>query len=307
MQKGGRFDVFVDGEIATGDAARLSQFLRDRKISVAMLVLNSPGGNLVEGLRIGQLVRNLGFDTMVGAREEQPALCASACAYAFAGGVNRYFDDKDNRLGLHQFAEGGAEALSTDSAQRISGLLVSYLTEMGVNALAFSVSATASPDEMTWLTTAEAEKLGFANNGTQPTTAEIKLSGMNPYLRLEQKRQEGHVRVLFLCDNGNLAMMAGVVTDPEQSKFHASLSQRSYLEIDGQEALVAGPGGAEAEDSVLWLSRKIDRMTLSKMLRGSMLEVWTEGGGAFRWGGSLDLKPVRTRLLQYASNCTSER
>lgn len=307
MTRGGQHSVFAEGTIVEGDATRLQQFLDNRGIESAIIVFNSDGGDLIEGLRLGKSIRARGLDTGVGNIADEPAICASACAYAFAGGVNRYYDSSDTLLGLHQFSRTGPDGMSAVDVQRISGVLVSYLSDMGVDALAFSVSAAAAPEEMFWLSTSEAEELGFANNGTLPTTSEIRLSGMTPYLRLEQIRQTGHVRILVTCFEGSISLMAGVVTDPEQSQFHASISQRSYIEIDGEEALVMGPGGAEATASVLWLDREVDVRTLARLLQGSRIDVWTEGGGAFRWGGHLDLRPVNSALRDYVTNCFGSR
>lgn len=85
-----------------------------------------------------------------------------------------------------------------------------------------------------------------------------------------------------MCDEGQVYMMAGVVTDPEQSAFHASISVRSYIELDGQEFLVERSGGARATNSVLWLERAIDGVALRKLLTASKLDTWTAGGGAIR-------------------------
>lgn len=65
-------------------------------------------------------------------------------------------------------------------AQEISGLLVAYLSSMGIDALAFSLSTQAGAEEMFWLNEADAIELGFANNGVQPTWAELKMVDMRP-------------------------------------------------------------------------------------------------------------------------------
>lgn len=303
LAEGGRRVVFAEGEIEVGDADRLEQFLAAEGIDAGMIVFDSPGGSLLEGLKLGRKIRELRHDTGIEAKEGGPAICASACAYAFAGGINRYYSEESGRLGIHQFYGGKDEPGAERQAQEISGLLVAYLTSMGVDALAFSVSTQAGAEEMVWLSEADATDLGFANNGVQPTWAELKMSGMRPYLKIEQERREGHGRVLFLCGDGQLHIMAGVVTDPDQSAFHSSISVRSYIELDGQEFLVKRAGGTSATDSVLWLERELDLRTVQAMLRASKLDIWTEGGGAVRWGGGVDLAPVRQKIREYAVAC----
>ena len=71
--------------------------------------LNSPGGDLAGGIRLGELIRKLKLDTEIGVTEPDsyghwktaPGLCASACAFAFLGGLSRRASGGE--LGVHQF------------------------------------------------------------------------------------------------------------------------------------------------------------------------------------------------------------
>lgn len=307
LADGGRREVFAEGDIAVGDTMRLRRFLAENKIDDALIIFNSPGGVLIEGLQLGRMLRELGHDTEVRSRTSARGVCASACAYAFAGGLNRYYSTESGLLGLHQFYGGAPGKNAESQAQEISGLLVAYLTAMGVDALAFSVSTRAGSEEMIWLSEEEAVNLGFANNGVEPTWAELKMSDMRPYLKIEQRRRKGHARVLFFCDKGQVYMTAGVVADPDQSAFHASISIRSYIELDGRELLIQREGGAKAVDSVLWLDRTPSAAAISALLSARTLNIWTEGGGAVRWGGGLDLLPVREKLREYVTACRGAR
>lgn len=60
------------------------------------LMLESPGGLLEDGIRIGNEVRNQGFQTIT--RYD----CASACAIVFLGGVERTLVGSRAAIGLHQ-------------------------------------------------------------------------------------------------------------------------------------------------------------------------------------------------------------
>jgi hypothetical protein len=78
----------------------------------------SPGGSLLPALKLGELIRAGGYNTSLG------EICASACAYALIGGVNRYIAQKDSgvdrdydnrnvdadgtKLGIHQFYQSAA-------------------------------------------------------------------------------------------------------------------------------------------------------------------------------------------------------
>ena len=308
--EGGRVAIYATGEIDAAAAVRFRQFVRDRGIEWAKVNFNSPGGSLIGGLQLGEAIRELGFDTDVhlpGYELDGPkAICASACAYSFAGGVNRFVDDRSGRLGIHQFYIGGDNTGDVGDTQMISGLIVSYLSRMGVSTIAFSVAVTANGQDMVWLDSAEAVSLGLANNGSQTTTAEIKMSGMIPYLRLEQVHSDHTSRVLFMCRPQGLMMSFGIVTTPDKTEMKFSGVQRSYFEIDFKEAMSLDDQiGVSGQDSVLWIERTLDAPTLLLLTKASELDGWTENGGAMRWGGKMDIRGVRANIIAYAKNCAA--
>ena len=305
---GGQFKVFATGDITEGSAEALRAFIARNKIESAKVVFDSPGGSLVGGLRLGQAIRDLQFDTDIGAQEStydhpRAAVCASSCAYAFAGGVNRYYGSP-NRLGVHQFYGGEGRQGTLEEGQAVSGIIVSYLSKMGVDASAFALTTMAKSNEMLWLTESEAGRLGFANNGTQPTSAEIRLVEGQPYLRMEQTQRDVMSRVLITCLNRQLRIAAGVVTDPETSSVKAESVARSYLEIDHKEAApMSGPKSVSADGSVLWVSRDLTPEMIRRLVIASDLDVWTENGSAFRWGAQMDVSKVRPQIANFIRNC----
>jgi len=66
------------------------------KLSTAVVALESDGGSLLAGIRIGETIRLRGFVTVVpnGAR------CASACAIAWLGGAQRFMGEQA-LIGFH--------------------------------------------------------------------------------------------------------------------------------------------------------------------------------------------------------------
>lgn len=145
--------VYIDGPITANTWSELRDF--DRSDS-SRVVLNSPGGNLIGGIFLGVIIRDLGLTTEVGkanmeedkifaSLSSEQGFCASSCAYAFLGGVER---DKNSlsRLGFHRFYNpydfkdtsigpaGLLRATASEDAQKIYSLLVSYIVEMGVDA-----------------------------------------------------------------------------------------------------------------------------------------------------------------------------
>lgn len=167
----------VTGPIDLGFADRLRAHL-DADSEGYRVRLDSPGGNLVEGLAVGRLIRERGLHTEVGSLrtgdyglELAPGACASACAIAFLGGAARSLSDPA-ALGFHRFyrpIDPGALPQTRDGdfdrglaqAQIISGAVVAFMVEMGVNARVFTSGSTFGPDELTSFDRETAEALGI--------------------------------------------------------------------------------------------------------------------------------------------------
>lgn len=300
----GQFQVYAVGDVEQEDAERLRVFARENGIDWARVHFDSPGGSVLGGLELGEAIRALKFDTAVGSAsqstgEQGTAICASAAAYAFAGGINRFFEGDEGLLGIHRFYSD--QALSPDTSQIISGMIVSYLRRMGIDPTLFSLACEADANGMFWLSAADAQHLGFANNGTHPTTSEIKLMGGKPYLKLEQKHYNVTSRVLLFGKGGQFEMMAGIVTSQQAASEHSG-ALRSYLEIDGDRALCVEGGGVSADDCTVWLERSLDHETVLRISEAKVLEIWTENGGPFRWGTTMDMMPVRQELIGFVEN-----
>jgi hypothetical protein len=122
--------------------------------------LNSNGGNLMAGLRLGEAIRAHKLNTEVartvdnsfGKQETAQGGCYSACAYAFLGGVNRIA--RPGSLGFHQFVNHHASVDETlkandgQSAQKMMGWLVIYLQKMSVDPTLLSLAASAEPTDL---------------------------------------------------------------------------------------------------------------------------------------------------------------
>ena len=139
------------------------------------VLLNSPGGSLGAGLKLGRLIRQYNLFTVVGdpkalrAREDLPSggICESACAYAFLGGIKRTLTE-GAKLGFHQMSLdpeqskklARAGALMAD-VQRLSGESISYIVEMGIDARIFTLAASAEGKKMYYPPREVAEDFGL--------------------------------------------------------------------------------------------------------------------------------------------------
>lgn len=148
--------IVISGRINLGDAQRFAEV--SGPFQRAAVVLRSPGGNLHDGLRIGQMIRARGFDT--GVMSGRQNLCASACALIWLGGERRLME-RGAMLGFHapyRVTTGGEEMSSVGSA-----LMGHYLGQMGISARAVQFMSEPQPnEELAWLSVEDAAEFGIA-------------------------------------------------------------------------------------------------------------------------------------------------
>ncbi len=108
--------IRITGPIEAGDTERLRAFLEQNDLIHCyepgycpfqnVLSLDSPGGNLAEGLRLAQFLRETQFNTLI----EAGRACESSCSFAFLAGYSNYegyyhprrFIHETGRLGVHR-------------------------------------------------------------------------------------------------------------------------------------------------------------------------------------------------------------
>jgi hypothetical protein len=156
--------------------------------------LDSPGGNLIEALRVGELIRTWGLNASVGKTlgEQRewgsvysetlvPGQCASACAYAFLGGEKR--TATGGKIGVHQhYSDASLEAPFEQSASAIdrsvdqlaTGLVLEYVIRMGVDPRLVTKASSIAPWEgMHWLSEDELVELSVDNTTDRYTDPRI--------------------------------------------------------------------------------------------------------------------------------------
>jgi hypothetical protein len=103
--------IIAQGPIQTGDGAKLRALVAQTR-GVDEVWFNSPGGAAVEGLVLGRAIRDLGLATRI----PNGAMCASACSYAFLGGLIRSVD-QGGRYGVHMFTAARDDAFIGEVAR----------------------------------------------------------------------------------------------------------------------------------------------------------------------------------------------
>jgi hypothetical protein len=168
-------EIRLAGPFEPGDADRLKVMLENLKARggtragqpLATLSLDSKGGALEEGMRIGRLLRQFGVATIV----RNGKRCLSSCAIAFLGGTtpgpagpkaDRQLE-VGGRLGFHAFyapRDGDARDAATSRARGVtegratSAVVIAYVLEMGVDPEPIIRALVRPPEEMTYVETA---------------------------------------------------------------------------------------------------------------------------------------------------------
>ncbi len=144
--------VVIEGKIAPGDADKLESLLTERSHSLDLL-LHSPGGNLLEAMTMGRLLR-ASFTSIETAKSKcggpgQAVCCASACALVYLGAARW---NPGDFLGLHRpTLEDLGEAdysKARTALQDASILTQQYLKEMEIDGRVFDDMMRAGPEQL---------------------------------------------------------------------------------------------------------------------------------------------------------------
>jgi hypothetical protein len=132
--------VLGSGEIVRGDAERFIEFITQNNATddSDTIRLSSPGGNLFEGMALGEAIRKARFNAVVG----RGTTCASACALAFLGGTARYATgtgpgrtlEFGGWLGFHGFRFSNDKLVllneSVETSRVVTALILEYAERM---------------------------------------------------------------------------------------------------------------------------------------------------------------------------------
>jgi hypothetical protein len=140
--------VAIVGTIETADTETFQE--KTRTLREAIVLLSSNGGDVVTAIRIGEMVRARRFPTFV------TDTCASACTLIWLAGSQRYMS-RHAGIGFHQ-----ASNRDTGEVSGVGNALVgSYLTRLGLSYDAVLYATSAPPDDIKWLTPADARQVGI--------------------------------------------------------------------------------------------------------------------------------------------------
>ncbi len=159
----GRRALAISGKIGSASASWFRDRLSEARLAPGdAVLLSSPGGALNQAAIMGEVIRTHGLVTAVATADAsgklRPAACASACVLVYAGGATRY-GVAGSRLGVHRFTTSAPVSDPLAEAQRIQGMVLGYMTKMGVSS--GIVEAMSQTSDIRWLSAKEALALNL--------------------------------------------------------------------------------------------------------------------------------------------------
>ena len=157
-------DIYLEGSIKHEDSARLNYIINNNPQTNRVVIVQSPGGNLYAGIRMGQMIRSKGLETYLHKD------CSSACNHIFAGG---FFRDMAStaRLGLHIGGQTYDYAVYTtrdlfEIQRRAASTMVDrvyHYLKMGISIEVLDIMATKNIYQIRWMYRTEAQRTNFVN------------------------------------------------------------------------------------------------------------------------------------------------
>jgi hypothetical protein len=197
--------IYATGTIDNGAPDRLRVLIKSYNIPAgSTMEISSPGGSLMAGIKLGQVLRASGFDTEVGQSDPadrtaaRPGQCFSACTLAFLGGRWRFIRT-GSVYGVHRFYFTKSTGLDSDVAQMISAAVIQFIRDMGVNPELFSEMTVAGRDDIKVIPREELIRLNVVNNGQSPTVWSVESVKGVVYLKGQRDTAFGINKFLLAC------------------------------------------------------------------------------------------------------------
>ena len=185
----GDFDLItIQGEIKENDDVVFAKLTRSIAVSQAVVVLDSPGGQIYPALEIAKIILIKNFGTYV-----EDASCASACALIWLAGP-RPTISKNGRVGFHG-AYVAASETSNETSRVGNALIGAYLARLELSKETIAYITEASPTRMSWLSELDAMRLGLTH--VQFTgRRRLSIEHYNEAIALEEKKGKASAAAL---------------------------------------------------------------------------------------------------------------
>lgn len=144
--------IIIKGEIVPGDYERLIEIIKYMDQPPASYQLDSKGGDVMEAIKIGNMLR----DTYTPVTVLNTQICASACFFILVGSPDRFLFD-DARIGIHRpyFKKSYFSSLSASEAEnkyrKLQTTVQRYLLKMGVPQNFTDMMYRISSEDVNWI------------------------------------------------------------------------------------------------------------------------------------------------------------
>lgn len=180
-----QYNIILEGTIVKGDYDKLRNLIEEicpenswSTLCSSDIYLASPGGSVIEAIKIGRLIRKLRLEVKIpgdaspdlrqritaALKLQSPQtnyMCASACFFVAVGAIERNASIGNAILGIHRpyMTDVDLKNLGSDqviaSTRQLRGIVETYLKEMGVPARYADLMFSIPKDQVRWITKAE--------------------------------------------------------------------------------------------------------------------------------------------------------
>jgi len=307
-----RWTVFLEGMIDVGAADRLGQELAQLGDDRADIYIDSPGGSLADGMRIGRLLRRVRANTLLGKRGSrnsgiEPGVCLSACSIAFLGGVKRYAPG-GSVFGVHRISTAVHSDQDFAAGQIVAAQVSGYIREMGVDSLLFDRMAGTDKDRIYILGASEMHALHVVDDGRRPAQWRSRFTEQGPSLIGYQETEEGKEQAILSCDKGQVIFrsiyQAASNTDgiAIEQQVHSLLINDTALPLDAPSSIEEINGDIDASFALSsdQARRMIGATSIGHLAQGSRSDP------PFAFEIDIDARAGRTGRI-FIESCTGLR
>lgn len=204
--------IYADGDLAPGTTKRFTAVLNNiHPSSRVLVILNSDGGSLVEGLALSKAIHEHGFSTSVGAMGSSaasllPGECFSACIFAYLGGKFRYMMDA-SKFGVHQFYFTDQSFNSNEAtavSQILSGKAMEVINQAHVDTKFFNLITGTLPDTLLIIPHDVLQSYNVITGNILSQQWDVKTVNGRPYVKAAQLSDKGYNEIGFMCGSQGL-------------------------------------------------------------------------------------------------------
>jgi len=186
--KDGKVTVSLTGEITEGDSDALKTNIRTANSAghlVALVRLNSPGGSILESVKLADIIRFGKISTSVVGS----SICASACFVVFAAGSEKYVNYTAS-IGVHGASDESGQETTDSNAATVT--LARIIKELGVPPSIIGKMVITPPEQMVWLTPDDLRSMGTTMTGkpAQVPSEQPSISQLPSQLRSQEKSSD---------------------------------------------------------------------------------------------------------------------